>query len=437
MLPHPPRLTARPHEADRCEPVADNGRATTVAEIFVDDVVVSNGRRKFQDVAGLAESIAEIGLLNPIVVSDDMRLIAGLRRLEAVKRLGWERIHANIVPLEGIDAEIAEIDENLIRGNLSTAEEAGLTAERKRLYQDKYPETKPSVFGRGGRPKNDGTTVPRFDEDTSERTGKSARAVRVLTQIGESVAPDVLAAVIEQAPEIANSKTQLLELARMAPEQQQAVKAKIEEVAADPDKAERVDVRAVKRLLDEDQREAKREENRRLVSSTPPVTVVGTDTRYPVIVIDPPWTYDHDYYDRAEPLYALMDNYQIAALPVAELAADDAVLWLWTTQTHHGVALRLLETWGFTLRSELIWAKPRFGMGGWLRSQHETCLLATKGSPKKLRADVGSVLQAPLGEHSEKPEAFYAIAETFTPGPFLELFARRKRDGWAYWGAEA
>lgn len=412
--------------------MTNHGKPATVADILLSDIKVGNSRRRFRDVAGLAESIAEVGLLNPLVIAEDGTLIAGLRRLEAVRSLGWTSVPVSIVRLSELDTQIAEIDENLIRGNLSHAEEARLAADRKRLYQEKHPETRNGAVGRGRNSFADSRkpiAAPTFAEDTAAKTGKSARSVYELTQIGESVAPDVLETVIEHAPEIANSKAQLLELARMDEEKQREVAEKIEA-------GEAVDLAAAKRAIAEQRREEKRQANRKLVAETPPVESAIAGATYAAIVADPPWTYEHDYHDRAEPLYAQMSEEEIQGLPVADLAADNSVLWLWTTQTHHGTALRLLDAWGFTFRSELVWAKPRFGMGGWLRSQHETCLLATKGKPERLRADVGTVLHAPLGAHSEKPELFYELVETLTSGPWVELFARKRRPGWAYWGAE-
>ena len=75
-------------------------------------------------------------------------------------------------------------------------------------------------------------------------------------------------------------------------------------------------------------------------------------------------------------------------------------------------------------------------MGYWTRANSEVCLLATKGNPKRINADVRQVIQAPLREHSRKPECIYERIERLVDGPYLELFARNRRDGWTSWGNE-
>lgn len=415
--------------------VTNNAKPATVADILLADIKVSNTRRRFADVAGLAESIAEIGLLNPLVIAEDGTLIAGLRRLEAVRSLGWTSVPVSIVRLGDLDAQIAEIDENLIRGNLSVAEEASLAAERKRLYQQKHPETKHGGDRRSaesscGNPQLDRPKT--FNQDVAEKTGRSARAVYELTQIGESVDPDVLDTVIEQAPEIANSKTQLLELARMEPERQREIKAQIEA-------GEVSDLRDAKRKAKEAEREAKREANRALVEQAAPVQQATFQT----IVLDPPWDWgdegDQDQLGRARPTYDTMSFDELLALPVADLADANAHLYLWITNRSLPKGFALLERWGFRYVTCVTWGKPSFGMGNYFRGQTEQVLFGVRGSLPLLRKDVGTLLLAPRGAggHSSKPAEFYELVETCSPGPWLEMFARGTRPGWSGWGAEA
>lgn len=420
--------------------MTNNAKPATVADILLSDIKVSNTRRRFGDVAGLAESIAEIGLLNPLVISEDGTLIAGLRRLEAVRSLGWTSVPVSIVSLGDVDREIAEIDENLIRGNLSTAEAAPLWAQRKALYQQKHPETRVGASpgagrGRGSKRLQDGGIPPtskRFDQDAAEKTGKAARTVRELTQIGESVDPEVLETVIEHAPALANNTSQLIELARMEPEKQREVAAKLEAGVA-------VDLKDAKRKLKEDRREAVRQENRRLVEETAPVE---SDT-YQTIVIDPPWDWgdegDQDQLGRARPTYATLSLEELLALPVGELADANAHIYLWITNRSLPKGFALLERWGFRYVTCVTWGKPSFGMGNYFRGQTEQILFGVRGSLPLLRKDVGTLLLAPRGDggHSSKPDAFYELVESCSPGPWLEMFARGTRPGWAGWGAEA
>ncbi len=110
-------------------------------KIKISDIIVDPGRRSIDPVKVnmLAESIKAIGLLNPIVVDKNNRLIAGAHRLMACKKLRWNSIKANIVELDGIKAAIAEIDENLVRSQMIVIEEALQLKHRKELYEQLYP----------------------------------------------------------------------------------------------------------------------------------------------------------------------------------------------------------------------------------------------------------------------------------------------------------
>ena len=128
-------------------------------------------------------------------------------------------------------------------------------------------------------------------------------------------------------------------------------------------------------------------------------------------------------------------------LPVAELAAADAHLWLWTTNALLPRAYEVAQAWGFTVRSPLTWVKFRLGLSGryQLRNATEQLLFCTRG-----RAPLGNHSQptwfnAPVLEHSRKPAEQFAIIERISRGPFLELFARQRPESnqeWAIWGNE-
>lgn len=126
----------------------------------------------------------------------------------------------------------------------------------------------------------------------------------------------------------------------------------------------------------------------------------------------------------------------ICALRVDKLAADDSHLWLWITSSNFFEAQAVMDAWGFSYRACLTWIKPRFGLGHYLRNQTEHLLLGVRGkAPIQFRSQ-GSWFYAPVQEHSRKPEEQYAIIERCSPGPHLELFARRTRPGWDVWGNE-
>lgn len=155
---------------------------------------------------------------------------------------------------------------------------------------------------------------------------------------------------------------------------------------------------------------------------------------FATILVDPPWPLQS-----GEKHYRTMSLTRIMALPVGALAARDAHLWLWTTNALLPRAYEVAEAWGFTVRSPLTWVKFRLGLGGryQLRNATEQLLFCTRG-----RAPLGSRSQptwfnAPVTEHSRKPAEQFAIIERVSPGPYLELFARRRPESnqpWAVWG---
>ena len=155
---------------------------------------------------------------------------------------------------------------------------------------------------------------------------------------------------------------------------------------------------------------------------------------FATVLVDPPWPLQS-----GEKHYRTMSLARITALPVGRLAARDAHLWLWTTNALLPRAYEVAEAWGFTVRSPLTWVKFRLGLGGryQLRNATEQLLFCTRG-----RAPLGSRSQptwfnAPVQEHSRKPAEQFAIIERVSPGPYLELFARRRPESnqpWAVWG---
>src|SRR5579862_95481 len=144
--------------------------------------------------------------------------------------------------------------------------------------------------------------------------------------------------------------------------------------------------------------------------------------------------------------YDLMPWEEIEALPIGGLAEPDAHLYLWITArlNAEGHAKRLLDLWGFEWVGEIVWRKPNYGLGAFPRPQHEILTVARRGKLPFARRDVGSVVDwkqdytANGGKrHSVKPDACQDLIESNSPGPYLELFARRQRLGWDTWGNEA
>jgi len=159
-----------------------------------------------------------------------------------------------------------------------------------------------------------------------------------------------------------------------------------------------------------------------------------------VISIDPPWPYDNgnsaETYDphgrRAANPYPEMSLEAIRELAVP--AAEDCVLWLWTTHKFMRHSFYLLDAWGFADKAILTWAKDRMGLGRWLRSQSEFCIMAVRGSPVINLTNQTTVLHGPLREHSRKPDEFYALVDSLCVGRKLDYFSRQPRNGWQQFG---
>jgi N6-adenosine-specific RNA methylase IME4 len=160
--------------------------------------------------------------------------------------------------------------------------------------------------------------------------------------------------------------------------------------------------------------------------------------------------------NRPERHYATMSLDDIKALPVARSAAKDCLLMMWAVDPMLPQALEVGAAWGFKFKTVgFVWAKERkvtsqrgdafdepdqkrfpMGTGYWTRANPELCLLFTRGNPKRVSAAVRKLLIAPRREHSRKPDEQYARVEALVAGPYLELFARSPRPGWANWGNE-
>jgi N6-adenosine-specific RNA methylase IME4 len=170
--------------------------------------------------------------------------------------------------------------------------------------------------------------------------------------------------------------------------------------------------------------------------------------KYRTIVADPPWDYsDTSFREGAghgqkysnKPLpYAVMTLADIAALPVRDLAAEDALLFLWTTSRYLPDSFQVVEAWGFRYVQMLVWVKPGpmpLAMP-FAPPATEFLLGCKRGKPSRKGAFPSSAVTVPQGRHSEKPEAFIDYIESVGEPPYLELFARRQRLGWHTWGNE-
>lgn len=159
---------------------------------------------------------------------------------------------------------------------------------------------------------------------------------------------------------------------------------------------------------------------------------------YSVIYADPPWQYDNSGFDQsAEEHYPTMTIEDLCDLPVGRLADEPCALYMWATVPLMPEAFSVMQAWGFEYRSHRIWVKNKApGMGWWLRTNHEVLLIATRNGNAHPSERVESVVEHPVGRHSEKPSVFREDIERCHDGPRVELFARERADGWDSWGNE-
>jgi N6-adenosine-specific RNA methylase IME4 len=180
--------------------------------------------------------------------------------------------------------------------------------------------------------------------------------------------------------------------------------------------------------------------------------------RYRTIVADPPWQVQRTMGAggrRANPTeipYEMMSDEAIMALDVDALAADDCILFLWTTRARfrRGIAVAVAEAWGFEDCGEIVWGLRNPGTGSAsIANDHEPCLIARRGANLLTAAEPLGVwfwkqvyewnpkARVPQKRHSAKPPGFIELVEQIAPSPRLELFAREQRLGWDTWGNEA
>ena len=192
-------------------------------KVKIKNIKINPGRRETEPKAieELARSIAAVGLMNPITLDQNNTLIAGLHRLEAAKLMGWTEIECNIIGMSGLQAELAEIDENFVRAGLSHRELGDLLLRRKELYEAIHPETRQGMRN-GQTAKNENFSLldtKSFSQDTAEKLGVSKRTVEQLVQTATNLTPEAKKIIRDSDAKI--TKGAALKISRLPPDQQE------------------------------------------------------------------------------------------------------------------------------------------------------------------------------------------------------------------------
>lgn len=371
------------------------------------------------ELSDLAADIAAHGQKHPIVVVDghgEWLILDGRNRAEACRRVG---VTPDRVVWSGSDPVAYVLSTNLHRRHLNESQRGMVAFEVEKIYA---AEAAKVVRGPGKKGEADLPHLPRPQQARDKAAAAlnvSPRLVQDAKKVATKAAPEVVEAV-------RSGKIAVGDAVRIVAEPQAKQAAFVASVEAGE----------AKTLKEAAQRATKAEVVSRIQSEPQPLPAGP----FRVIVADPPWQYDkrsEDPTHRGANPYPSMSTDEICAMRIEELAHDDAILWLWTTNAFMRDAFRVLDSWGFRERTILTWVKDRMGTGDWLRGKTEHCVLAVRGRPVVTLSNQTTVLTAPLREHSRKPDEFFALVESLCAGSKLELFAREPRDGWSSWGAES
>jgi N6-adenosine-specific RNA methylase IME4 len=375
-----------------------------IAEIRIE----GRARRDLGDLGSLATSIAELGLLQPIGIDPQRRLIFGERRLRAFQQLGRDTIPARVIEVASILA--AEHAENELRKDFTVSERVAIVEALKREHGIKH----------GG--------IRGADQD---QNFDLARAVEIGGFGNHETYRQARAVVDQGVPEL----TAAMDAGRVAISWAASM-------AEEPADFQRDVVAKIARGLRPT--EARRQARHERLPEAP----AWPKGKFRVIHADPPWAYRDERacdlrggYVPAKACYPTLTPAEVCAAPVRSLAADDAVLFLWATAPLLPEQIPVIAAWGFEYRTHFVWDKVRANFGHYHDARHELLLIGVRGSctPDVAKREHSVITIARDGPHSTKPPEFREMIDRLYPhGPRIELFARGEvPPPWQAWGNEA
>ncbi len=341
------------------------------------------GRRHRKDlgnIRALARSIQEIGLLHPIVVRPDGMLIAGERRLQALKLLGRTKVPVTVIDLDKVIR--GEIAENVFRQDFRPSEMVQIARALE----------------------------PILRKEAKARQGARTDLVETFHEVDGGKTRDKLGACVGVSGRTLEKMIAIVDAAEQHPR-------KFGHLIDEMDRTRKTSrpYRELLRLKDE----------QRIRKLRP---VPG---KFVTLIIDCPWEYSQSLAGRARPPYATMTQEQLLTLPVRQWAADECHLYCWATNATMQPALELVAAWGFQQKTILTWVKNCWGLGQYFRNQTEHVIFATRGNLNTRSDALSTVFYAPQRRDSQKPEEFFDLVRRASFGPYGEAFQRTPRDLYA------
>ena len=360
------------------------------------------------------ELVADVkahGVREPVILHEGM-ILDGRNRYRATQIAG---VDCPMVQYEGDEAVAFVVSLNLRRRHLSEGQRAWVSSAIENLEHGQKKSDMPIGISRS---------------EAAQMLNVSERAVARAAVVRDHGVPELQAKVASGA--VAPSTA--ADVARLPEPEQQIIVAK----------GEREILEAAKRIRAERAEERRSERVTRIEEISKGNDDLSMDRKYPIIYADPPWRYENppvgDSNRSIENHYPTMSIEEICALPVQDIAAEDALLYMWATAPKLRECLKVIEAWGFEYRTHIVWVKDKIGTGYHARNQHELLLIAKRGEmpPPKPGQQPSSVIEAPRGAHSEKPSIFAEIIERLYPAVGkIELFCRSPREGWSVWGNQS
>ena len=337
------------------------------------------GKRHRQDVGdirSLAHSIREIGLLHPPVVRSDGLLIAGERRLRALKLLGWTKVPVTILDLDKVIR--GEVAENVFRADFRPSEMVAIARAME----------------------------PILAKEAKARSGARTDLGENFHEVDAGKTRDKLGAAVGVSGRTLEKMMAVVEAAEQRPRKFGHLKEEMDRTG----KATRPH-RELLRLKDE----------KRVLRLKP---ISG---RFSTLIVDPPWEYRQSLAGRAFPPYATLTQQQLLNLPIAQWAEDKCHLYCWATNATLPEAFELIVGWGFHHKTVLTWVKNAWGLGTYFRNQTEHVIFATRGNLNTRSDALSTVFYAPQQKDSEKPDEFFDLVRRASFPPYGEAFQRKAR----------